>query len=465
MFNKYRGQTQIKNQNSPSDHHERTREPQPEPAAMEKVKLEPAVMEKVKPEPMKKPSSPSSMKEKPTPTVRVRSEADNELLRQQEEDEWFRKFKGESEPVAKEEPVLEKPFLEDALEVEEELESIDRNWEEPLTEDQIEEPMNLEEPEANAPEFLPEETEAMDLEEPEEDAPEFIPEEPEPMDLEVPEEPESTASEKSADISEEDIAEEMSALEAELEENEKENEVISSSSILEETIPVTMFEELEREDESEEEEPALTPEEDDEKWIQDLLADIQEKTGTVPEEELEPLPASAARTPEYEAENEGDEADEPDETDEAGWYQSTPLLRTAALIVLDLTEDQEEEPYIEETEEDYDSYQSDADVGQEELPEEPDAVLNSIDEVSEEMPEKEIEEVTIDDIDEKLASLMKEEPKEDLDMDAVLDNMDRFIQQTEATPVRFVEEPVPAPAPQPRLNPNRNRKKKKKKKR
>ena len=81
------------------------------------------------------------------------------------------------------------------------------------------------------------------------------------------------------------------------------------------------------------------------------------------------------------------------------------------------------------------------------------------------MPEEKIEEVTIDDVDEKLASLMKEEPKEDLDMDAVLDNMDRIIQQTEATPVRFVEEPVPAPAPQPRLNPNRNRKKKKKKKR
>ena len=460
MFNKYRGQTQIKNQNSPSDHHERTREPQPEPA----------VMEKVKPEPVKKPSAPFSMKEKPTPTVRVRSEADNELLRQQEEDEWFRKFKGESEPVAKEEPVLEKPFLEDALEVEEELESINRNWEEPLTEDQIEEPMNLEEPEENVPEFIPEEPEPMDLEGPEDNTPEFMPEEPEPMDLEgpeenapefmpeesmdleTPEEPESIDSEKTAELPEEDFAEELSALEAELEENEKENEVISSSSILEEAIPVTMFEELEREDESEEEEPALTPEEDDEKWIQDLLTDIQEKTGTVPEEKVEPLPISAAGTTEYEAENEGDEA---------GWYQSTPLIRTAALIVLDLTEDQEEEPYIEETEEDYDSYQSDADVGQEELPEEPDAVLNSIDEVSEEMPEKEIEEVTIDDIDEKLASLMKEEPKEDLDMDAVLDNMDRFIQQTEATPVRFVEEPVP----QPRLNPNRNRKKKKKKKR
>ena len=110
-----------------------------------------------------------------------------------------------------------------------------------------------------------------------------------------------------------------------------------------------MFEELEREDESEEEEPALTPEEDDEKWIQDLLTDIQEKTGTVPEEKVEPLPISAAGTTEYEAENEGDEA---------GWYQSTPLIRTAALIVLDLTEDQEEEPYIEETDEDNDSRRS-----------------------------------------------------------------------------------------------------------
>ena len=52
---------------------------------------------------------------------------------------------------------------------------------------------------------------------------------------------------------------------------------------------------------------------------------------------------------------------------------------------------------------------------------------------------------------------------EEIDMDAVLDNMDRIIQQTEATPVQFVEETAPAPAPKPRPNPNRNRKKKKKK--
>ena len=71
--------------------------------------------------------------------------------------------------------------------------------------------------------------------------------------------------------------------------------------------------------------------------------------------------------------------------------------------------------------------------------------------------------MTIDEVDEKLASLMEEEPKEEIDMDAVLDNMDRIIQQTEATPVQFVEETAPAPAPKPRPNPNRNRKKKKKK--
>ena len=368
MFNKYRGQNQIKNQNSPSDRHERIEKKQPEPAAVEKEA----------PEKAKKPVFPSSREKKPAPVATARPGADNDLLRQQEEDEWFRKFKGEAEPVINEEPAPEEPLFDDVPDAENDLPSDDGHDEEITPETEIEE------------EILPEEDASY----------------------------------------------------------QKESE---PQGVLEEAIPVKMFEDLEREEEVAEEEPALSPEEDDEKWIQDLLTDIQEKTGTVPEEEESPVPAAAVT--EYEGAEAGDESD---------WYQSTPLIRTAALIVLDLTEEDEE--YVEETDEDKEAYQSDGVAG-EEWPEEPDTdeVLTSIDEVIEDMPEEEVEEVTIDEVDEKLASLMEEEPKEEIDMDAVLDNMDRIIQQTEATPVQFVEETAPAPAPKPRPNPNRNRKKKKKK--
>ena len=411
MFNKYRGQNQIKNQNSPSDRHERIEKKQPEPAAVEKEV----------PEKAKKPVFPSSREKKPAPVATARPGADNDLLRQQEEDEWFRKFKGEAEPVINEEPAPEEPLFDDVPDAENDLPSDDGHDKE-IT-----------------PEAEP------DLIEPEE--PEESEEEPEPVEPE----PEIEEPEETPETSEESYSEEVSALEEELAEVEAETGSVSPQGVLEEAIPVKMFEDLEREEEVEEEEPALSPEEDDEKWIQDLLTDIQEKTGTVPEEEETPVPSAAV------TEYEGAEAD-----DESDWYQSTPLIRTAALIVLDLTEEDEE--YVEETDEDKEAYQSDGVAG-EEWPEEPDTdeVLTSIDEVIEDMPEEEVEEVTIDEVDEKLASLMEEEPKEEIDMDAVLDNMDRIIQQTEATPVQFVEETAPAPAPKPRPNPNRNRKKKKKK--
>ena len=417
MFNKYRGQNQIKNQNSPSDRHERIEKKQPEPAAVEKEV----------PEKAKKPVFPSSREKKPAPVAAARPGADNDLLRQQEEDEWFRKFKGEAEPVINEEPAPEEPLFDDVTDAENDLPSDDGHDEEITPEAEIEEETLPEENASYQKESEPEETE----EEPEEES---------------EEEPEETP-----ETSEESYSEEVSALEEELAEVEAEAGSVSPQGVLEEAIPVKMFEDLEREEEVEEEEPALSPEEDDEKWIQDLLTDIQEKTGTVPEEEESPVPAAAV------TEYEGAEAD-----DESDWYQSTPLIRTAALIVLDLTEEDEE--YVEETDEDKEAYQSDGVAG-EEWPEEPDTdeVLTSIDEVIEDMPEEEVEEVTIDEVDEKLASLMEEEPKEEIDMDAVLDNMDRIIQQTEATPVQFVEETAPAPAPKPRPNPNRNRKKKKKK--
>ncbi len=417
MFNKYRGQNQIKNQNSPSDRHERIEKKQPEPAAVEKEV----------PEKAKKPVFPSSREKKPAPVATARPGADNDLLRQQEEDEWFRKFKGEAEPVINEEPAPEEPLFDDVTDAENDLPSDDGHDEEIAPEAEIEEEILPEEDASYQKESEPEETE----EEPEEES---------------EEEPEETP-----ETSEESYSEEVSALEEELAEVEAETGSVSPQGVLEEAIPVKMFEDLEREEEVEEEEPALSPEEDDEKWIQDLLTDIQEKTGTVPEEEETPVPSAAV------TEYEGAEAD-----DESDWYQSTPLIRTAALIVLDLTEEDEE--YVEETDEDKEAYQSDGVAG-EEWPEEPDTdeVLTSIDEVIEDMPEEEVEEVTIDEVDEKLASLMEEEPKEEIDMDAVLDNMDRIIQQTEATPVQFVEETAPAPAPKPRPNPNRNRKKKKKK--
>ena len=417
MFNKYRGQNQIKNQNSPSDRHERIEKKQPEPAAVEKEV----------PEKAKKPVFPSSREKKPAPVATARPGADNDLLRQQEEDEWFRKFKGEAEPVINEEPAPEEPLFDDVTDAENDLPSDDGHDEEITPEAEIEEETLPEEDASYQKESEPEETE----EEPEEES---------------EEEPEETP-----ETSEESYSEEVSALEEELAEVEAEAGSVSPQGVLEEAIPVKMFEDLEREEEVAEEEPALSPEEDDEKWIQDLLTDIQEKTGTVPEEEETPVPSAAV------TEYEGAEAD-----DESDWYQSTPLIRTAALIVLDLTEEDEE--YVEETDEDKEAYQSDGVAG-EEWPEEPDTdeVLTSIDEVIEDMPEEEVEEVTIDEVDEKLASLMEEEPKEEIDMDAVLDNMDRIIQQTEATPVQFVEETAPAPAPKPRPNPNRNRKKKKKK--
>ena len=67
MFNKYRGQNQIKNQNSPSDRHERIEKKQPEPAAVEKEV----------PEKAKKPVFPSSREKKPAPSRKKTSGSGN----------------------------------------------------------------------------------------------------------------------------------------------------------------------------------------------------------------------------------------------------------------------------------------------------------------------------------------------------------------------------------------------------
>ena len=406
MFNKYRGQPQIKNMIRSSEKDAFVRKQQPKTAVKDEIDDASVI---------------SAIDDVAETTNRF--DAENESARQKEEDEWFRRFKGEP---------LEEPVSADSAS-DEELES-------------VEETVMDQEPHEETGEPILEVCE----------------------DVEEPERSEDATLMHSETAVTEDIEKEENELfDNEIEEMVKESAVLredmesditsdTASVVEEDSEPIEPLDTFE-EPKSVEEDSDIVSEEDDEKWIQDLLSDIQEKTGpavdegSIEDENSQPLVIAVS------------ESKEPLEAvDESDWYQSTPLIRTAALIVLDLTEEDEE--YVEETDEDKEAYQSDGVAG-EEWPEEPDTdeVLTSIDEVIEDMPEEEVEEVTIDEVDEKLASLMEEEPKEEIDMDAVLDNMDRIIQQTEATPVQFVEETAPAPAPKPRPNPNRNRKKKKKK--
>ena len=149
MFNKYRGQNQIKNQNSPSERHERIEKKQPEPAAVEKEV----------PEKAKKPVFPSSREKKPAPVATARPGADNDLLRQQEEDEWFRKFKGEAEPVINEEPAPEEPLFDDVPDAENDLPSDDGHDEEIAPEAEIEEEILPEEDASFQKESVPQRSE------------------------------------------------------------------------------------------------------------------------------------------------------------------------------------------------------------------------------------------------------------------------------------------------------------------
>ena len=288
-------------------------------------------------------------------------------------------------------------------------------------------------------------------------------------DVEEPERSEDATLMHSETAVTEDIeTEENELFDNEIEEMVKESAVLredmesditsdTASVVEEDSEPIEPLDTFE-EPKSVEEDSDIVSEEDDEKWIQDLLSDIQEKTGpavdegSIEDENSQPLVIAVS------------ESKEPLEAvDESDWYQSTPLIRTAALIVLDLTEPVDEE-YVEETPEDEEFYQSNIEETEEaELVPEPEEFSEPIAEEYVEDSEDDPEEITIDDVDEKLASLMEDEPKTDLDMDEMLDNMDRIIQQTEPTPVKFMEETTPAP--QPRVNPNRNRKKKKKKKR
>lgn len=411
MFNKYRGQPQIKNINRSSEKDAFIRKPQAKPAGEDVID---------------DPSIRSAIDSVTEPVKQL--DADYEASRQQEEDEWFRRFKGEPEP--KEEPATEQVVPDEEAE---------------LSEGTAQASERIEITEEPAQEKVKEESS---------------------KGMESSENVQSELSEiDDGETAEEAASEELAEAVGEMtEEDEVPQEEEPVEKLQTESVPVTEEEPENREameipDVREPEKAQnVTAEEDDEKWIQDLLSDIQEKTGpavdegSIEDENSQPLVIAVS------------ESKEPLEAvDESDWYQSTPLIRTAALIVLDLTEPVDEE-YVEETPEDEEFYQSNIEETEEaELVPEPEEFSEPIDEEYVEDSEDDSEEITIDDVDEKLASLMEDEPKTDLDMDEMLDNMDRIIQQTEPTPVKFMEET--APAPQPRVNPNRNRKKKKKKKR
>ena len=410
MFNKYRGQPQIKNINRSSEKDAFIRKPQAKPAGEDVID---------------DPSIRSAIDSVTEPVKQL--DADYEASRQQEEDEWFRRFKGEPEP--KEEPATEQVVPDEEAE---------------LSEGTVQASERIEITEEPAQEEVKEESS---------------------KGMESSENVQSELSEiDDGETAEEAASEELAEAVGEMTEDEVPQEEEPVEKLQTESVPVTEEEPENREameipDVREPEKAQnVTAEEDDEKWIQDLLSDIQEKTGpavdegSIEDENSQPLVIAVS------------ESKEPLEAvDESDWYQSTPLIRTAALIVLDLTEPVDEE-YVEETPEDEEFYQSNTEETEEaELVPEPEEFSEPIDEEYVEDSEDDSEEITIDDVDEKLASLMEDEPKTDLDMDEMLDNMDRIIQQTEPTPVKFMEET--APAPQPRVNPNRNRKKKKKKKR
>ena len=410
MFNKYRGQPQIKIINRSSEKDAFIRKPQAKPAGEDVID---------------DPSIRSAIDSVTEPVKQL--DADYEASRQQEEDEWFRRFKGEPEP--KEEPATEQVVPDEEAE---------------LSEGTVQASERIEITEEPAQEEVKEESS---------------------KGMESSENVQSELSEiDDGETAEEAASEELAEAVGEMTEDEVPQEEEPVEKLQTESVPVTEEEPENREameipDVREPEKAQnVTAEEDDEKWIQDLLSDIQEKTGpavdegSIEDENSEPLVIAVSESKEPLA-----------AVDESDWYQSTPLIRTAALIVLDLTEPVDEE-YVEETPEDEEFYQSNIEETEEaELVPEPEEFSEPIDEEYVEDSEDDPEEITIDDVDEKLASLMEDEPKTDLDMDEMLDNMDRIIQQTEPTPVKFMEET--APAPQPRVNPNRNRKKKKKKKR
>ena len=295
MFNKYRGHPQVKKINRSFDKDILIRKPQPKPP-VEEIAEDPPIL-----------SSFDDVSE-----TRMRSEAENDSVRQLEEDEWFRRFKGETE----------------------ERESLASD--EPITDETAESTDNI----------IPEKEQfkkdiELIFENPEEEASQRI----EQSEMTVLERSEIEEIKKSECEERKDDPEidEFTSGESEKQRDEDTKEKVEdekNSAVYEEQEIEETLDSLDKA-KTAEVEMDLTSEEDDENWIQDLLTDTQEKSNSTQTEESE---ATENTQTVLIAEKDPDEQ----AYDESEWYQSTPLIRTAALIVLDLTESEEEEENREE---------------------------------------------------------------------------------------------------------------------
>ena len=238
MFNKYRGQPQIKNINRSSEKDAFIRKPQAKPAGEDVID---------------DPSIRSAIDSVTEPVKQL--DADHEASRQQEEDEWFRRFKGEPEP--KEEPATEQVVPDEEAE---------------LSEGTAQASERIEITEEPAQEKVKEESS---------------------KGMESSENVQSELSEiDDGETAEEAASEELAEAVGEMtEEDEVPQEEEPVEKLQTESVPVTEEEPENREameipDVREPEKAQnVTAEEDDEKWIQDLLSDIQEKTGPAVDED------------------------------------------------------------------------------------------------------------------------------------------------------------------------------------
>lgn len=483
MFNKFRGQPQVKRINRSSEMDVLVRKPQPRPIVVEEPE-EPPI-----------PSSFDDVSE-----IRTLSEEENEQLRQQEEDEWFRLFKGETSEEknaaknilpeeeetnsvfeeSKEEPEMKETNVSVAEEVKDSKEMISVSIEETVQADdldgrvlddsKVENGMVLEETVASDAELKKPHTEVIKPEgevsaedktpvSGEQDALPAEDSSNDTVDTPLADNALSMGEEEASDIEPEEP--EIAVKDSEIDLPADEEPVMDEApdAVEESFDEIDSMPEPKEQIEAEINETVLEAEpdrseDDDEKWIQELLIDIQEKAGSVYEEEEVTEVENAVS--EEETIVESSEA-----IDESGWYQATSLLRTAALIVLDLTEN--EEGYTEETSEDKESYQAIPAIPEEEpafVPD-PDELLDPVDEEFEDKPEEIVGEAAVHEVDEKLANLITEEPKNDITLDEMLDNVDRIVHETDLASDNSAEA---APVNRPRPNPNRNRNKKKKKK-
>lgn len=364
MFNKYRGQPQIKKINRSSDKDVLIRRPQPK-TVVDEPKEDPSIL--------------SSFDD--VSDIRVQSEEEKELIRQREEDEWFRLFKGEAESAPKSEFIMEKDVGANPSVMTAEVNAfpnqadggIQSVEESETTIGELPEPAVLEGQET---EIITEDSFSSDDTINDEmliDEESFLGSK-ESSSPGSPDEQQEVYSSVSKEVAQKEMLEDSSVLKEKIESNPEEKEVFdedlkntefpqdessnkepinnlkneqatasavdtskeklsenddqvseSLATSLDTRIPTSIFE-----DTTEELDPSA---EEDEKWIQDLLLDIQDKTQHEPSET-----ASEDLT-----ENSTEEELFPEIVDESSWYQSTPLVRTAALIVLEMTEGSEDD--------------------------------------------------------------------------------------------------------------------------